>query len=123
MQDGVGTRIEKCLTPTDQALSPSDVSDNVWKTMDLKVRVVITGTVSYKVLEYILTKTTTLGIMQTLDAKYASKLIPMQIIHRGKLDNLRLLLFQKTRRLFLLESEKLCNLYKSAGGTLQKKKK
>lgn len=52
--------------------------------MDLKAQVIITCTMTDKILEYVKTKITTFKMVKTLDAKYAAKSTPMQIIYRGK---------------------------------------
>ena len=99
-----------CLLPAKQE-KPSETDQNEWNKMDLKARVIITGSMINDQIEYINHCKTALEMMAVLNQIYESESTTMQIQYQDQLSELKLVNFKSVEE-FFLQFEKLYNLCK-----------
>ena len=112
---------KECLLLTKQE-KPSGTDQNEWNKMDLKARVIITGSMVNDQVEYINHCKTALEMMAVLNQIYESDSTTMQIHYQDQLSELKLANFKSVEE-FFLQFKKLCNLCRAAGGKLEEKEK
>lgn len=93
-----------------------------WKKMDLKARTIIMSTVSDRQLEYISECTTAYDMLKKLDKMYLTQSTAMQIICRGKLEEVKLNNYSTVED-FFVDFEKTTNDFKAAGGIINEPEK
>lgn len=111
---------KECKDPATKERTVED--ETTWKKMDLKAKTILFSTISNRQLEYIQDCTTTFQMISKLDKMYLNTSTALQILCRGKLDAIKLNKFNSTEE-FFIDFERLCNKYKSAGGTLNDEEK
>lgn len=96
--------------------------DTEWKKMDLKARTIIMSTISDKQLEYVGECTTAHEMIKKFDKMYLTKSTAMQIICRGKIEEIKLNNYN-TIEDFFVDFEKTTNDFKAAGGNIDEPEK
>ena len=100
----------------------ADENEAAWKKSDLKAKAILISAVSDKQLEYINECTTTFEMLSKLQSIYSTKSTSLQIINRGKLEEVKLKNYNTVED-FFVDFEKACNEFKSAGGQLSEEEK
>lgn len=93
-----------------------------WKKKDLKARTIIFSTISDKQLEYISECKTAYEMISKFDRMYLTQSTAMQIICRGKIEEIRLNNYSTVED-FFVDFEKTINEFKVAGGKLDEAEK
>lgn len=93
-----------------------------WRKLDLKARTIILSTVSDNQLVYISECRTPLQMMTKFSEIYCTKSTALQILCRGKIDQIKLHDFETVED-FFVGFEKLVNEFKPAGGTIDEAEK
>ncbi|XP_046629993.1 uncharacterized protein LOC124310226 [Neodiprion virginianus] len=93
-----------------------------WIEMDLKARTIIVSSISDKQLEYVGECKTALEMITRFDKMYTTQSTALQIMCRGKIDDIRLTNYQSIEE-FFVEFEKLTNEFKAAGGKIDESEK
>lgn len=112
---------KECLGPA-EGDKPENTQQAFWDKMDLKARVIITSSVADSQMEYINKFKTAKEMIATFDKMYSAESTPLQMHHRGELEELKFKNF-KTEEEFFLKYEQSCNKFIASGGKLDEKKK
>ena len=99
-----------------------DKCETNWKKMDLKARTIIMSTISDKQLEYISESSTAYEMMKKFDDMYLTKSTAMQIICRGKIEDIKLNNYDNIED-FFVDFERKINEFKTAGGKIDEPEK
>ena len=86
-----------------------------WKKKDLKARTILVSTISDKQLEYVQECTNARDMIIIFDKIYTNKSTALQILGRGKIDEIKLKDYDTVEE-FFIHFEKAVNEFKSAGG-------
>lgn len=96
--------------------------DADWKKKDLKARTIIMSTITDKQLEYVTECKTAYEMLDKLDKMYLTQSTAMQIICRGKIEEIKLNNYT-TIEDFFVDFEKTINEFKAAGGKINEPEK
>lgn len=114
---------KECNEPAINGTRDDNKSTEVeWKKMDLKARTIIMSTISDKQLEYIGECKTAYEMVKKFDKMYLTKSTAMQIICRGKIEEIKLSNYNTIDE-FFVEFEKTTNDFKTAGGKIDEPEK
>lgn len=100
----------------------NETTDAAWKKKDLKARTIIMSTISDKQLEYITECKTAYEMIKKFDKIYLTQSTAMQIICRGKIEDIKLSNYN-TIEDFFVDFEKTINEFKMAGGKINEPEK
>lgn len=112
---------KECKEPAVRARTTED-NETTWTKTDLKAKTILISTISDKQLEYVSECQTTLEIMNKLNEMYSTKSTALQILCRGKIDEIKLKDYETVEE-FFIEFEKAVNKFKNAGGTIDENEK
>lgn len=112
---------KECQAPAIKVREASD-DEAAWKKNDLKAKTILISAISDKQLEYISECKTTFEMMTKLEKMYSTKSTALQIINRGKLEQVKLKNYNTVEE-FFVEFETACNQLKAAGGSLSEEEK
>lgn len=104
------------------AIVKNENQDAEWKKKDLKARTIIMSTISDKQLEYITECKTAYEMIQKFDKMYLTQSTAMQIICRGKIEEIKLNDYSTVED-FFVDFEKTINEFKKAGGKIDEPEK
>lgn len=104
------------------AIVKTENPDAAGKKKDLKARTIIMSTISDKQLEYITECKTAYEMVQKFDKMYLTQSTAMQIICRGKIEEIKLNNYNTVEE-FFVDFEKTINEFKNAGGKLDESEK
>lgn len=97
-------------------------AEAIWKKKDLKARTILMSTISDKQLEYISECKTAYEMIRKFDKMYLTQSTAMQIICRGKIEEIKLNNYG-TLEDFFVDFEKTINAFKVAGGKIDEPEK
>ncbi len=112
-----GLEYKECKEPAVREITDRDTATD-WNKKNLKAKTILYSTISNRQLEFIQDCTPPFEIVSKFDNMYLHASTSLQILTRGKIDDIRLNKFNSTEE-FFIEFEKLCNKYKAAGGSLK----
>ena len=112
---------KECKDQATRERTQGDV-EATWNKSDLKAKTIVISSISDKQLEYIRDCKTTFEIMEKFKSMYTTKSTALQIVCRGKLEDVKLKNYELVED-FFVDFEKSCNKLKTAGGSLSEQEK
>lgn len=113
-------KMKDCEKVIERAKITEDVDP--WDKNDLKAMNYIYSAISDKQLEFVCEETTAYGIIKKFDSLYLRESTALQIVHRNKLERMRLKDYSDSAT-FFSDFEKCANDLKSAGAKITEKEK
>ena len=112
---------KECKDPADRIRNEAE-DETQWKKKDLKARTILISTITDKQLEYVKDCTTAREMITQFDKIYVTQSTSLQIICRGKLEEIKLKNYDRVDE-FFVEFEKAVNEFKAAGGNIEEAEK
>ena len=112
---------KECKEPAERLKLDSE-SETEWKKRDIKVRTILVSTISDKQLEYVIDCTNARGMIMKFTKIYTNKSTALQILCRGKIDEIKLKDYDTVEEFFIY-FENAVNEFKWAGGNIDESEK